>query len=488
VPLEQPTAPRSTAQPKQQAETRKIETAATVPSLEAVRSPASGEPASADEGDDLLSALGPPPELPRNQSTAVIRIDQVEGSSGRRAVDEVELSEAPRLVVLNTDFAGRDFPLTRTEMRVGRTDDNDVSIDHRSLSRTHCKLVREDSGEWRVIDMQSANGLMVNGEPYAQVTLRPGDVLELGHVKMKFVGPDDEVSLPTTTDLPMAPEEGERASKAPLIALVLAALVIVLGGGGYALWKSQNVVAPPPSHRPDPSPGTARPDPASARAEVEGKLSEARAAIAALDWNKAELLLNSCKLDGALHPEARALLTQMDAEKGFKVALEQAAAALEAGKLEDAKTQLDSAMETKLLQERYESLEAVRAEAVKEKLSQGKKFPKGKEPPKVEPIKAPAEAQNLLEEARKLRREGSLDAAIIRLERCVRVFPKFAPCFRNLGSYYASRGERDGAADDYDKARENYQKFLEVAPPDDEYVPKVRNILKGQAQGPDETK
>ena len=49
-------------------------------------------------------------------------------------------------MVLNTDFAGREFVCNRTEMKIGRTDDNDIALDHRSLSRTHCKVVREESG------------------------------------------------------------------------------------------------------------------------------------------------------------------------------------------------------------------------------------------------------------------------------------------------------------------------------------------------------
>src|SRR3954471_18290200 len=123
----------------------------------------------------------------RTQSTAVIRMDQVDGAP-RRQVVALDATEAPRLCILNTELAGREFALVRTEIRIGRTEDNDVAVDHRSLSRLHAKVVREESGEWRILDMESANGVSVNGERYAQVSLRSGDVIELGHVKMKFLG------------------------------------------------------------------------------------------------------------------------------------------------------------------------------------------------------------------------------------------------------------------------------------------------------------
>lgn len=493
VPLEQPTAPRGSGQHKQ-LETRKlpdsITSSATVPALPAVDAPEAQDDDVEEASADDVSELGPPPEIPKNQSTAVIRIDQVEGAGKKRPVADIDVAEAPRLVVLNTDFAGKDFPCTRTELRIGRTDDNDIALDHRSLSRTHCKLVREENGEWRIIDMQSANGLMVNGEPYAQVTLRPGDVVELGHVKMKFVGPDDEVAVPSTSSSSVTQETGGGGSKAPLIAVVAAGLVIVLGVGGYAMWKSRQSVTPPQPHvdHTPKDPGTKDPgvkppkeDPAAAKAAIEKKLADARIAISTMEWNKAELLLKDCKLDGALHPEARALLAQMEGEKGYKVALEEAAAALDAGDLDKAKTQLDSAMETKLLKERYDDLEARRAEDVKKKLAMATKPPKNDPPkndppPRVDPPKN-SEAQSLYDEAYSFFKSKTYEAATIRLERCIKIAPTFHPCYKLLGSTFARIASRDSSAADREKARKYYERFIEVAPPDDPDVPKVRQIL-----------
>src|SRR5262249_56995452 len=48
-----------------------------------------------------------------------------------------------RLVVLSSNFAGKEFELSRPQMIIGRTDENDIVINHRSISRNHAKLVRE---------------------------------------------------------------------------------------------------------------------------------------------------------------------------------------------------------------------------------------------------------------------------------------------------------------------------------------------------------
>ena len=66
----------------------------------------------------------------------------------------------------------------------------------------------------------------------------------------------------------------------------------------------------------------------------------------------------------------------------------------------------------------------------------------------------------------------------MRLDKCVKTAPQYHPCYRLLGSVYASIATRDQSASDMEKARKYYERFLEVAPPDDDYVPKVKAILE----------
>lgn len=96
-----------------------------------------------------------------------------------------------RLVVLSTSMAGREFELDKPAMVIGRTDENDIWVNHRSISRHHAKLVRE-KGSYSVVDLQSANGVRVNGEEYGKVELRRGDVVDLGHVRLRYVAPGED--------------------------------------------------------------------------------------------------------------------------------------------------------------------------------------------------------------------------------------------------------------------------------------------------------
>lgn len=504
------TVPLESASAGAMAPTRKLqESSATMPALPAIDPPQAADEDVREAEDEGEVGKDAPPSIPKHQSTAVIRIDQLEGSK-KRSVSEIEVAEAPRLVVLNTDFAGKEFACTRTEMKIGRVEDNDIAIDHRSLSRTHCKVVREESGEWRVIDMQSANGLMVNGESYAQVTLRPGDVIELGHVKLKFVSAGDRVDIPaaapsrsTSVDASGVNDDTDRAaaSKTPLIAMAIAILVVILGGGGYMIWKSGKdvevkkpivkVTPPEPVKGTEPTVDPAK-EAAALRAAAVGKVAEARAAALELDFAKAEVLAKEAQVDGEVVPEAKALLAELDSEKGNKVALEQADKLLTTGNLEKARTQLDSAAGTKLLKDKYRELDARRQELVKEKVANNTKPPdKTQTPPDKTPDKQPpptnvdkkndpkvAEAESLYKEASEEKKAKNFERAAIRAEKCIKLVPSYHPCYRMLGSVYASIATRDQSANDMEKAKKYYERFLEVAPPDDEFVPKVRNILE----------
>jgi pSer/pThr/pTyr-binding forkhead associated (FHA) protein len=99
--------------------------------------------------------------------------------------------ENGRLVILSTGMAGQDFELDKPAMVIGRTDENDICVNHRSISRHHAKVVREN-GTYSVVDLHSANGVRVNGEEYGKVELRQGDLVDLGHVRFRYVAPNED--------------------------------------------------------------------------------------------------------------------------------------------------------------------------------------------------------------------------------------------------------------------------------------------------------
>jgi pSer/pThr/pTyr-binding forkhead associated (FHA) protein len=132
-----------------------------------------------------------------------------------------------KLVVLSSNFAGKEFELARPQMIIGRTDENDLVINHRSISRNHAKVVREpDNGRYTISDLQSSNGVRVNGNDYSKVELRRGDVVDLGHVRLRFVEPGEDFVFSRDAVITDVPETGGK--KGLLVAIILG--VLVLGG------------------------------------------------------------------------------------------------------------------------------------------------------------------------------------------------------------------------------------------------------------------
>jgi len=93
-----------------------------------------------------------------------------------------------RLVVVVGPTPGQEYPLDRDHVTIGRSEDATISINHSSVSRLHAELISLGNGRYEIIDKGSANGIRVNGVDLRRGILEAGDALELGDVRLRFVG------------------------------------------------------------------------------------------------------------------------------------------------------------------------------------------------------------------------------------------------------------------------------------------------------------
>ena len=195
-----------------------------------------------------------------------------------------------RLVILSTELAGMEFSLTRPSVVIGRTDENDITLNHRSISRHHAKIVR-DHDRYTIVDLQSANGVRVNGEDYERIELHAGDMVELGHVRVRFVGPGETFVF----DAKAAMGRGSFPAKAALtlVGVALAAVAIVVfqrGGRPRVVERPSQVAESVPAANPLPSaPLAAAETPAPAPSTAPGAPAPA-APVAAAPTSPADLL------------------------------------------------------------------------------------------------------------------------------------------------------------------------------------------------------
>jgi len=65
---------------------------------------------------------------------------------------------------------------------IGRSARAEFIVDAALVSRLHCRLTTDQSQQLLVEDLESTNGIFVNGEKVERAMLKAGDVLSVGRV------------------------------------------------------------------------------------------------------------------------------------------------------------------------------------------------------------------------------------------------------------------------------------------------------------------
>jgi molecular chaperone GrpE (heat shock protein) len=99
------------------------------------------------------------------------------------------------------------FDLDLDHMSLGRTSENDIVIANSYISGRHCVFRRDPlSGLWEILDLNSQNGVTVNGVRVVRTQLQHGDKIALGQVEARF-------HLPETA--PLRPSRDGSTSRIP---------------------------------------------------------------------------------------------------------------------------------------------------------------------------------------------------------------------------------------------------------------------------------
>ncbi|MDQ1373467.1 MAG: hypothetical protein QOJ09_805 [Actinomycetota bacterium] len=97
-------------------------------------------------------------------------------------------------------------PLWAGRLTLGRADSNNLPIKDEAVSRVHASVERI-AGQYVLRDLGSSNGTLVNGERIiADRTLHPDDEITVGHTRIVFRGPADD--LAETLSIPVGTAVG----------------------------------------------------------------------------------------------------------------------------------------------------------------------------------------------------------------------------------------------------------------------------------------
>lgn len=95
---------------------------------------------------------------------------------------------APAPLPLPADFvplrlilqpSGVTVELTQPDVLLGRHSQADVRLPLPDVSRRHCRFLFSQ-GVWQVIDLNSLNGVLLNGQPIHQAAVHCGDLIRIG--------------------------------------------------------------------------------------------------------------------------------------------------------------------------------------------------------------------------------------------------------------------------------------------------------------------
>jgi len=96
--------------------------------------------------------------------------------------------------------------------RIGRHHDNEVHLNHHSVSRFHAQIVNNRNGSFLIRDLDSKNGVKVFFRHVNSTVLHDGDIIYVGDVPLKFTRyPMDYKTVPDT--VVVSADRGQRFKK-----------------------------------------------------------------------------------------------------------------------------------------------------------------------------------------------------------------------------------------------------------------------------------
>jgi len=82
------------------------------------------------------------------------------------------------------------FALDRPRNTIGRDVDNMIQLVHDEVSKHHAAIL-QNKGAWTIEDLNSRNGVLVNGKRVVRAELKDGDTVKIGPFMFNF-----EVNVP----------------------------------------------------------------------------------------------------------------------------------------------------------------------------------------------------------------------------------------------------------------------------------------------------
>ena len=131
-----------------------------------------------------------------------------------------------RLIMMEGPSCGLEIDLNDQLYIIGRSDRANVNIDDPSISRAHARI--EGGGDrWMISDLDSINGIYINGEKKDDYLLKAGDLIDFGKIQFRFVGAGEPYDYESSRNRDTESSEDERNYASFIIRI---SVVLILAG------------------------------------------------------------------------------------------------------------------------------------------------------------------------------------------------------------------------------------------------------------------
>jgi pSer/pThr/pTyr-binding forkhead associated (FHA) protein len=138
-----------------------------------------------------------------------------------------------KLVITEGPSKGEEFVLDKKTVGIGRDPKNQIVLESQTASLFHARINMEQDG-CSVTNLGSLEGVKVNGKNVDSVSLSPGDILQVGDVKLRLEsGAPLRKTSPVKTGASAGKSKKKRSFSMPfkpsfIILLLLAALAVLI--------------------------------------------------------------------------------------------------------------------------------------------------------------------------------------------------------------------------------------------------------------------
>jgi hypothetical protein len=122
------------------------------------------------------------PSMPEQAPSATMIYRPAQQPTAAASAEELGVVERERV---SLSVNGTQYEVTKQRMTLGRSRDCDIQVEDPSASRRHAELRQEGTAYW-IVDLDSTNGIEVNGLRTKRAKLQNGDRITIGSTEVAF--------------------------------------------------------------------------------------------------------------------------------------------------------------------------------------------------------------------------------------------------------------------------------------------------------------